>query len=381
MIVNFLEYITESIGIKIEQMFDKLSFEKKQEISQVVGKHLVLAKKRKSGYNIGDTVLLEYWYNGIITPVKILDKESTKYKITHNISESKIFNAPDELIPKSKIIDFYIPKKEFEPIDTSIKLSNAIEALPLIDQKLLLRDIERSLKTMNEAEETEELGLYGKAVFSSFLKILSAINTPNDLKQETDNIPKDFLYYYWIEDINKEKLRNVFKRFKTMDKYLPTIEKATKTDIFFGIKNIGRPCFQYGIICDKKVIIIGEYILKQKMYEELKNIKNVYLTDLKENLKSVTYEQVLKLAKIQKDLTTFSPSYYIKKTKPFMEKDYLCAKYYGIGKWDSGVMLTNDFENCKKEFKTWASTHRLKNIILFNLKAENFWVIFKIKIQ
>lgn len=59
----------------------------------------------KSFYKENDIVLVEYWYNGMITPVKITDVIGRKLKITHNIKESKIFNAPDELIKTSDIID------------------------------------------------------------------------------------------------------------------------------------------------------------------------------------------------------------------------------------------------------------------------------------
>jgi hypothetical protein len=60
----------------------------------------------KSFYNVGDIVLIEYWYNDMIVPVKIIEKLSkTKYKVSHNITQSEIKNAPDETIKSSDIID------------------------------------------------------------------------------------------------------------------------------------------------------------------------------------------------------------------------------------------------------------------------------------
>jgi hypothetical protein len=60
----------------------------------------------KSFYNVGDIVLVEYWYNGMISPVKIVEKVSkSSYKISHNIPQSKIQNAPDEVIRSSDILD------------------------------------------------------------------------------------------------------------------------------------------------------------------------------------------------------------------------------------------------------------------------------------
>jgi hypothetical protein len=59
----------------------------------------------KNYYKEGDIVLIEYWFNDMITPVKIVEKLKRSYKVTHNISQSEIFNAPDEVIKSSDIID------------------------------------------------------------------------------------------------------------------------------------------------------------------------------------------------------------------------------------------------------------------------------------
>jgi hypothetical protein len=60
----------------------------------------------KDFYKVGDKILIEYWYNGMITPCIIKEKIGRKYLISHSISESKIKNAPDELISKNDIIDY-----------------------------------------------------------------------------------------------------------------------------------------------------------------------------------------------------------------------------------------------------------------------------------
>ncbi len=61
----------------------------------------------KSFYKIDDIILIEYWYNDMLTPVKIIEKQGSKYKVSHNIEQSKIKNAPDELIKSSEIVDHY----------------------------------------------------------------------------------------------------------------------------------------------------------------------------------------------------------------------------------------------------------------------------------
>ena len=56
-------------------------------------------------YNVGDIVLIEYWYNGMISPVIIKEQIGKKYRISHNTPNSKIKNAPEEIINSRDIID------------------------------------------------------------------------------------------------------------------------------------------------------------------------------------------------------------------------------------------------------------------------------------
>jgi len=62
----------------------------------------------KSFYKEGDVVLIEYWYNGMITPVEIIERlSSRKLKVSHNTEKSEIKNAPDEIINSGEIIDLF----------------------------------------------------------------------------------------------------------------------------------------------------------------------------------------------------------------------------------------------------------------------------------
>ena len=83
-------------------------------------KFILEYKKWKPTYEVGDTVLIEYWYLDDedcspylykelpLTPVKIIEKLSrVSYKNTHNIPNSKIKNAPDEIIKSVDIIEYY----------------------------------------------------------------------------------------------------------------------------------------------------------------------------------------------------------------------------------------------------------------------------------
>jgi len=67
----------------------------------------ILEWKSFEGYKEGDIINIKYWYNKMITPVKILEKKGRTYKVTHNIPQSKIRNAPEETIKNSEIISIY----------------------------------------------------------------------------------------------------------------------------------------------------------------------------------------------------------------------------------------------------------------------------------
>lgn len=60
----------------------------------------------KEFYKEGDIILVEYWYNDMITPVKIIEKVSkSRFKVSHDVEGSVIRNAPDETIKTSEILD------------------------------------------------------------------------------------------------------------------------------------------------------------------------------------------------------------------------------------------------------------------------------------
>jgi hypothetical protein len=61
-----------------------------------------------SFYKEGDVVIIEYWYNDMLTPVIIVDVISKqKFLVSHDVQGSHIKNAPDEVIKKSDIIDIH----------------------------------------------------------------------------------------------------------------------------------------------------------------------------------------------------------------------------------------------------------------------------------
>ena len=65
-----------------------------------------IKKYSKFNLNVGDIVLIHYWWDGMITPVEIIEKSGRKFLISHNNKFSKIKNAPNEYILKEDVIDY-----------------------------------------------------------------------------------------------------------------------------------------------------------------------------------------------------------------------------------------------------------------------------------
>ena len=61
--------------------------------------------EHKDFYKVGDIIILEYWYNDMVTVCEIIEIIGRKYKVSHNTPKSEIKNAPDEIIKSSDIID------------------------------------------------------------------------------------------------------------------------------------------------------------------------------------------------------------------------------------------------------------------------------------
>jgi hypothetical protein len=61
--------------------------------------------EKREFYKKGDQILIEYWYNSMITPCVIIDIVGRKFKVSHDVEDSAIKNAPDEVIKSSDILD------------------------------------------------------------------------------------------------------------------------------------------------------------------------------------------------------------------------------------------------------------------------------------
>lgn len=357
--------------------------------SSILGEYLKIPTKKYNTktFKVDDYVLMEYWYNDILTPVKIIDKTGRTYLVSHNIEESEIQNAPDEKITKERIVDHFRETKDNKKeksVGTDIRISNSVNLLNPYDQMLLVKKLHDEFQVDEnskfELEESKDLSVLSKSGFNSFIKVVSALSLP-DIKSDKENCPNDFFIIFISDKLNRERLLEILSRFKSMNQISDIISQSNDPiRIYFGLNYVNSLTMEYGIIKDEKRIVIGNYKITKSGWDKLKSKNSKPLISLQDQISQIDLKDLKKLMKIKKSISNFSPGYFHEKTNPFIENNMLVQGYYGVGKWNNGTITTDSYNQVKSDLKEWILTQKWSNDVVFNVKPEKFWVTIKIKI-
>jgi hypothetical protein len=376
-------------------------------LGTITAKHFIidfvnkLKKSTSKAPNMKDVIktLSKYTFNQIFTKPKAKKKDGDiiDYSDFEEINENEEnifveleneFNTLGEYVESIEPID----KLEFDKVvgryldsKTDIRLSNAVNLLDKIDQRLLVKE----LRTLNEnieistpseqfISDIENNTLKGFGSFNSFIKVMNALN----LELESDADCPDIFYKIYKDNniTEREKLVKVINRFKSLTSLNRIIEKTEgNINMYYGIKfQFNKFFIEYGIANNNVRYIVGEFTLNKTIHNKLSSKNNKMLLPLKEE---IDFKVLKKIMKIKADLTTFSPSYSFKKSKATIKNGIITLGYYGTGEWNDGDISEESLSSLKVEFKKWISTQRWRNDILINVKASKFWVYFSIKIN
>lgn len=378
-----------SLGEYVEHVYDNINDEEKENFSRILGEYLKLPinKNNSKRFEENDIVLTEYWYNTMLTPVKIIEKKGRSYIVSHNINESDIQNAPDETLKKEDIIDHYRKRFDDKSVDTSIRISKAVNILNPYDQMALVKTINDNFK-IEESNKFEDLNIknlivLNKTGFNSFLKILTALSLPEIFKEE-EKCPNDFFSFYITESVNKERLLSILQRFKSMEQISDYIAQSQGSiKLYFGITYTTSLFLEYGINIDDsdQKIKVGEYKLTKRNLKELKDTKSKILQLLRDDTDESSKEDVISYMKVKKMMTDFSPGYFDKKTNPYIKDKSIVQRYYGIGEWKDGIIEKESLNKVRDEFISYCKKKKIDKKVLFNIDASKFWITIKIKIK
>ena len=295
---------------------------------------------------------------------------------------------------ESLIDDIYIQNivnrytKEIHP---SIRLSNAINILDDRSQNEIKSQIKHYLENGIEEKEprfsastdleplTEsEITVAGKGVFTSFLKVITALGQ-KECQPVWEKCPDNFLIFYLIPNQQSEIVKQIFNRFKSLTNYIDLIDyQKNEISLYFGIKCDGQ--FEYGFNYDMQ-LPIGQFKLSKSVVKWICQLESKSAFSLKKELVNLTYSDIITLGHIKLDMLSFQPGYHEKKLNPIIKDRVISFGYYGIGKWDNGKLDEGELQNIKSNFTTWLLSKKWGSKVLISVKPMSFWVYLNIKLK
>lgn len=256
---------------------------------------------------------------------------------------------------------------EFSP---DIRIANAVDMLSEFDKKQVFYLISNS--HTNESN-TESQSIGGKWIFKSFLKSLTSLN----LDKMTKLPNKDYLIYYETVDVQDDLLLRAFHRFKSLlHIYSTALNQQCRA--FYGLDN--NLNFVYGLATVSNKIMIGNFKLNKSCFEWLKGLSSISFAGLKKDISELNWEDILLLKKISKFMLEY-PLGDKNKLEPLFNNGILTFSYYGVSKWDNGIIDNSEFVNIKTNLKTRLSSESWSSRVLIKLSADDFYlkVNFKLK--
>ena len=268
-------------------------------------------------------------------------------------------------------------------VDPSISASNAINVLDDLQKVELLKRVELHLNnnqgnvdvsTSTPVDLVEES--YGKGVLTTFMKCLTALgfkeNTP-----ESKEVPAEFLLFFKFSGVDPSKIQGVFKRFKSLSSIQIDFTQP-QMGLYFGIKCDGN--FEYGYYYDE-LIPIGQFKLNKSVFNSIKLSDLKATSGLKKALLNLNVEDVILMGKIKSEMDKFQPGYFEQKSPAVVCDRVITFGYYGVGKWDNGVLDEGELINIKNNLRTFLSKYRWSEKVMINVNPDRFWVYVNIKLK
>ena len=193
-----------------------------------------------------------------------------------------------------------------------------------------------------------------------------------------DKCPKDFILYYEFNDVKLETLKSVMSRFKSLSLFIERLSGEDTQKLYFGVKT--DLTFEYGILSDEHNYM-GKFKLSKTNYNWLILSDVSSSSSLKRELADLSLDKLLLASKIKMDMETFSPGKSSRSMLPIIKDNVITFGYYGIGKWEDGVLNNEDMLVLKDNFIKWASKKRWSSKVMSNISSSDFWIYYKMKFK
>jgi hypothetical protein len=307
------------------------------------------------------------------------------------IKESDEFNSLGEWV-ELLYNDEYIKNivnRYVKDISGNIRLSNAINTLDIQEKKEIKSQIDEYLTNGIQDKDTQVIAstdidllesqvVANKGTFTCFLKTITALGL-KEMRPNIERCSSTYLLFYYFPNLPSEDIKNVFSRFISLSKFIDMIDYSkNEVGLYYGVKCDGT--FEYGIAYDK-LNAIGSFKLTSSILKWIINLELKSAASLKKELVNLTINDLILFGKIKQDMEKINPGYHEKREKPFISDKIITFTYYGLGKYDSGKIDTQDFQDKKVLFSNFISSKKWGQKVLFNLKSESFNMILQIKLK
>ncbi len=257
-------------------------------------------------------------------------------------------------------------------IKPDIRLANAIDLLTEFDQKQIYLMIKAEKEKKNENANNDNLG--GKNIFKSFLKAAYSLGI-GDLEKKTSS---EYLIYYESNSVNDDLLLQSFTRFKSLQVlYKKTIENQ-ECKLFYGVDLSLN--FTYGVFTISGKIILGSFKFTKSSFEWVKSLGLNIFSKFKMDIIELNWEDFSLITKVAKFMQVYPLG--DKSKFSFIWSNYILTfSYYGVSKWDNGVLDSGEYQNIKTNLKTRLSSESWSKRVLVNVSADDFYLKINFKLK
>lgn len=268
-------------------------------------------------------------------------------------------------------------------VDPKIRVSNAVDVLDNSKKLELVNRVESYLNgggSQPDISTSVDVGgvmeSYGKGVFTTFLKCLTALGLKNNSPQEEP--PNNFIVYFIFEKLDRFKVESVFSRFKSLNSTGIESSSSFEISIYFGIKD--DLILEYGWKDGDKEYPIGNFKLNKSKLNWVKTSDLKSLSGLKKFLANLNIDDLLLISRLKSHISQFKIQNK-QPNPPIIVERTIIFKWWGVGKWDNGFMEESEVDRIREIIRSHLVQFKWKEKILISLTAESFWVYLKIKLK
>lgn len=241
----------------------------------------------------------------------------------------------------------------------------------------MIKNFTQYIKENKEPLIQSEISKSGKGVFKSFLKTLSALNT-KDIINDNKAIRNEFLAIYKHENLDFEDVKDIFRRYKSLTRYLDIVSKD-KIGLYYGVTDVGK--LEYGFVDNEKLFPIGSFKLTNTSIKWINGLNLKYSAPLKRLLDKLTYNSLKLLGIIKKDMNNYDIGKYTEKSKPQLNDNIISFGYKGHGKWINGNFSEEQYKVLKEDFRKWVLNKKWCDKVQVKIEPRNFWINIHLKIK